>query len=152
YFAQLLNSFTRDYFELLSELDNLPWHPAVLVNEYYSPFGKSVGCLSGYGMTPAKSRALTARLSQLDTVLAQGAGAFGFGVTQPKFTGHELCTPDPYVQGPTDQAPMHPNAAGELAIALADQQALPTLQPPSTQLPTPAPATTTKSPPAVGLA
>jgi lysophospholipase L1-like esterase len=150
YFAQLLGSFTRDYYELLSELVNLPWHPAVLVNEYYSPFGSSLGCLSGYGMTPAKASALTARLNQLNTVLAQGAGAFGFGVTQPDFAGHELCTPDPYVQGPGDPAPMHPNAAGQLALALADEQALPLLQPSPVPLPAPTPATT--SPPALGLA
>jgi len=151
YFAQLLGSFTRDYYELLSELDNLPWHPAVLVNEYYSPFGSSVGCLSGYGMTPAKAQALTARLNQLNTVLAQGAGAFRFGVTHPDFAGHELCTRDPYVQGPGDPAPMHPNAAGQLALALADEQALPLLQPSPVPLPAPTPAATTASPPALGL-
>jgi hypothetical protein len=124
YFSQLLGSFTRAYYELLSELDNLPWHPAVLVNEYYSPFGTSLGCMAQYGMTPAKARDLISRLDQLNTVLAQGAEAFGFGIAQPRFTGHELCTPDPYVQGPSDPAPMHPNASGELAIALADEQAI----------------------------
>jgi hypothetical protein len=127
YFSQLLNSFTRSYYELLSELDDLPWHPAVLVNAYYSPFGTSLGCLSRYGMTLAKARALVSRLDQLNTVLTQGAGAFRFGVAQPRFTGHELCDPDPYVQGPGDPAPLHPNAQGELAIALTDEQALPTL-------------------------
>jgi lysophospholipase L1-like esterase len=128
YFSQLLSSFTRSYYELLSELDDLPWHPAVLVNEYYSPFGTSLGCLSRYGMTLAKARALVSRLDQLNTVLTQGAGAFRFGVAQPRFTGHELCDPDPYVQGPGDPAPLHPNAQGELAIALTDEQALPTLK------------------------
>jgi hypothetical protein len=39
-----------------------------------------------------------------------------------------LCTADPYVQGPGDPAPLHPTVAGELVIALADQQALPTVQ------------------------
>jgi lysophospholipase L1-like esterase len=124
YFSQLLSSFTRSYYELLSELDNLPWHPAVLVNEYYSPFGNSLSCLSRYAMTTAKARALASRLDQLNTVLTQGAGAFRFGVAQPRFTGHELCDPDSYVQGPEDSAPLHPNAQGELAIALADEQAL----------------------------
>ena len=71
---------------------------------------------------------LLSRLGQLNTVLAQGAQTFGFGVTDPSFTGHELCTADPYVQGPGDPAPLHPTAAGELAIALADQQALPTVE------------------------
>ena len=69
-------------------------------------------------------------------MLAQGAQTFGFGVADPPFTGHELCTADPYVQGPSDPAPLHPTATGELIIALADQQALPKLQ---GLAPTPAP-------------
>jgi lysophospholipase L1-like esterase len=148
YFTQLLDSFTRNYYRLLSELAKLPGHPAVLVNEYYSPFGSSIGCLSQYGMTPAKEQVLLSRLGQLNTVLAQGAARFGFGVADPQFTGHELCTTDPYVQGPGDPAPLHPNAAGELAIALADQQAMPTLSPTPVALPTPSPSPTT--PPALG--
>jgi hypothetical protein len=82
------------------------------------------------------------RLDQLNTVLAQGSSSFGFGVAAPQFTGHELCTQDPYVQGPNDPAPLHPDAAGELAIALADEQALPTLNPAPVVLPTPSPAQT----------
>ena len=112
YFDQLLDTFTRNYYELLSDLDKLPAHPAVLINEYYLPFGSEVGCLGQYGMTPAKAKVLLARLGRLNTVLAQGAGLFGFGVAAPKFTGHELCTADPWVQGPSDPAPLHPNAAG----------------------------------------
>jgi len=94
------------------------------VNDYYSPFGASVSCLSQYGMTPAKASDLASRLNQLNTVLVQGARAFQFGIAQPRFTGHELCTTEPYVQGPSDPAPLHPNVQGELAIALADEQAI----------------------------
>ena len=140
YFNQLLNSFIRNYYELLSDLVKLPGHPAVLVNEYYSPFGSSIGCLTEYGMTPAKEQVLLSRLGQLNTVLAQGARAFGFGVAKPQFTGHELCTADPYVQGPGDPAPMHPNAPGDLAIALADEQALSTLSPSPVVQSTPSPS------------
>ncbi|MGH3228314.1 MAG: GDSL-type esterase/lipase family protein [Streptosporangiaceae bacterium] len=128
YFNQLLNSFTRSYYQLLGDLAALPHNPAVLVNEYYSPFGPNIGCLTRYGLTPAKEKVLLARLGQLNTVLAEGAQTFGFGVADPSFTGHELCTADPYVQGPGDPAPLHPTASGELAIALADQQELPILQ------------------------
>jgi hypothetical protein len=128
YFDQLLNAFTRSYYQLLGDLADLPGTPAVLVNEYYSPFGPNTGCLARYGLTPAKERVLLARLGQLNTVLAEGAQTFGFGVADPLFTGHELCDPAPYVQGPGDPAPLHPTATGELAIALADQQVLPTLQ------------------------
>jgi hypothetical protein len=140
YFGQLLDNFTRSYYELLSDLDRLPNHPAVLVNEYYDPFGTDLSCLSRYGMTPAKEKALVSRLGQLNTVLAQGASLFGFGVATPQFTGHELCTTDPYVQGPDDPAPLHPNAAGDLAIALADEQALPQLNPEPVTIPTPSPS------------
>jgi GDSL-like Lipase/Acylhydrolase family len=128
YFSQLLNSFTRSYYQLLGDLADLPGSPAVLVNEYYSPFGPDIGCLARYGLTPAKEKVLLARLGQLNTVLAEGAQVFGFGVADPPFTGHELCTADPYVQGPQDRAPLHPTATGELAIALADQQELPKLE------------------------
>ena len=125
YFNAQLSAFTRSYYELLLDLAELPGDPAVLINQYYSPFGSDIGCLARYGITAAKEQALLSRLGQLNKVLAQGAQTFGFGVTGPSFTGHELCTADPYVQGPGDPAPLHPTAAGELVIALADQQALP---------------------------
>jgi len=150
YFAQLLNTFTRNYYTLLSDLDQLPNHPAVLVNEYYSPFGSDLGCLRQYGMTRAKVNVLLARLNQLNAVLAQGAGLFGFGVAQPRFTGHELCTADPWVQGASDPAPLHPNAAGELAIALADEAAFPMLSPSFVQLPAGSPSPSPAGTPDLG--
>jgi hypothetical protein len=144
YFTQLLNTFTRNYYQLLSDLDELPAHPAVLVNLYYSPFGGNLSCLQKYGMVPGKVKVLLARLGQLNQVLQQGANLFGFGAATPRFTGHELCTADPWVQGPADPAPLHPNAAGDLAIALADQQAFPLLAPSPVVLPSasPSPAAT----------
>jgi hypothetical protein len=128
YFSSLISSFTRSYYQLLAELTQLPGNPVVLINEYYTPFGTDIGCLARYGITAAKEKVLLSRLGQLNTVLAQGAQTFGFGVTVPSFAGHELCTANPYVQGPDDPAPLHPTAAGELAIALADQQALPKVE------------------------
>ena len=144
FFSKLIGDFTRSYYQLLGELAALPGSPAVLVNQYYSPFGANIGCLARYGITAAKEKVLLSRLGQLNAVLAQGAQTFGFGVTDPPFTGHELCTADPYVQGPGDPAPLHPTAAGELAIALADQQVLPKaegLVPAPTRTPTPKPGT-----------
>jgi hypothetical protein len=128
YFNQLLSAFTSSYYQLLVDLADLPGTPAVLVNEYYVPFGQDIGCLTRYGLTPAKEKVLLARLDQLNTVLAEGAQTFGFGVADPSFAGHQLCTAEPYVQGPGDPDPLHPTATGELAIALADQQMLPALQ------------------------
>src|ERR1700722_758610 len=96
YFSQLLSAFTTSYHQPLGALGNLPGSPAVLVNEYYSPFGPNIGCLAKYGLTAAKEKVLLARLGQLNTVLAQGAQTFGFGVAAPPFTGHELCAAEPY--------------------------------------------------------
>jgi hypothetical protein len=152
YFTQLLDSFTRSYYQLLGDLADFPQHPAVLVNEYYDPFSADVGCLARYGMTPAKVAVLTARLDQLNAVLRQGAQDFGFGVVQPDFAGHALCSGDPYVQGATDPAPFHPTAAGQLAIALADEQALPGLTPTPIVTPSVTPTSSTASTPAVASA
>ena len=142
YFNQMLSAFTRSYYQLLGDLADLPGSPAVVVNEYYSPFGPNIGCLARHGLTQAKEKVLLARLGQLNAVLATGAQVFGFGVVDPLFAGHQLCSADSYVQGPGDPAPLHPTAAGELAIALADQQALPkaeNLVPAPTASPAPEP-------------
>ncbi|HEY0717078.1 MAG TPA: hypothetical protein VGD68_05640 [Streptosporangiaceae bacterium] len=57
-------------------------------------------------------------------MLAGGATAPWGVAVRPDFTGHALCDPAPYVQGVGVPAPFHPTAAGELAITLADEQAL----------------------------
>ncbi len=124
YFQSLLNDFTTSYYDLLAQLAALPNHPVVVVNLYYVPFDPRLGCLDQVGLTGPKQKVLLDRLSALNAVLAKGAAVFGFRVGQPDFTGHEICTAQPYVQGLSDPAPFHPTTAGELAIALADQQAL----------------------------
>jgi lysophospholipase L1-like esterase len=123
-FQANLASFTQNYYTLLHDLAALPAHPRVLINEYYEPFGSNLSCLSSEGLTTAKAATLEARLATLNQVLGDGAKTFGFTAVQPDFSGHQLCTAQPFVQGLHDSAPMHPNTSGELAIALADQHAL----------------------------
>jgi hypothetical protein len=96
----------------------------VIINRYYNPFGTQPGCLAPQGLTTANLQTLTSRLATLNAVLAKGAAQFRFLSPQPDFTGHELCSPLPYVQGLGAAAPFHPTAAGQLAIALADQAVL----------------------------
>src|SRR5215831_17425052 len=124
YFQQQLASFSKDYLDLLSRLAALPSHPQVIINRYYNPFGSEPGCLSQAGLTPANLQTLTSRLDTLNQVLSQGAAQFSFSSPQPDFAGHQLCTPQPYVQGLDAAAPFHPTVLGQLAIALADQAAL----------------------------
>ncbi|MFF8996289.1 SGNH/GDSL hydrolase family protein [Streptomyces sp. NPDC014983] len=123
-FRGWLARFTLDYRTLLRQLSTLPQHQTVLINAYYDPFGPDIGCLKREGLTKDKTEVLRARLGSLNTVLREGAEAAGFPFARPHFTGHELCSSQPYVQGPADKAPLHPTAAGELAIALADQRFL----------------------------
>ena len=96
----------------------------MLINLYYNPFDTRQHCLDHDGLDVTKENTLTALLNALNQVLANGATATSQIPVQPDFTGHALCDPDPYVQGVGDPAPFHPTTAGELAIALADEQAL----------------------------
>ena len=122
FFQKSLASFTRDYYGLLRQLAALPNHPRVVINLYYAPFEATDDCITG--LTPAKVGVLLDRLAGLNAVLAQGARTFGYLVAQPDFTGHGVCSEQPYVQGLSASAPFHPNATGELVIALADERAL----------------------------
>jgi lysophospholipase L1-like esterase len=124
YFQQRLQELADDYFELLRQLGTMPGTPRIVVNGYYMPFDPSLRCLDEHGLTAEKQEVLQQRLEDLNAVLEKGADAVGAQYVVPDFEGHELCTPQPYVQGATDPAPFHPTAAGELAIALAVQRTL----------------------------
>jgi lysophospholipase L1-like esterase len=124
YFQQQLSVFSTDLLQLIAALQQLPHHPGVIINQYYDPFPDDVGCLAGHGLTEAKQKVLQSDLAALNSLLAASAQAAGFTTVKPDFTGHGVCGPYPYVQGLDDPAPFHPTAAGQLAIALADQYAL----------------------------
>jgi lysophospholipase L1-like esterase len=124
FFQQRLHTFTSQYYQLLQELATLPSHPRVLVNLYYQPFDLQANCLNGTGLNATKEKSLVGLLDALNSVLSDGAKAASQTPVQPDFTGHALCDPGPYVQGVNSPAPFHPTAAGQLAIALADEQAL----------------------------
>lgn len=123
YFQQQLAGFSQDYLRLLTQLKELPNHPNVIINLYYDPFTGDDGCLAPL-VTNAKRQALAAKLAALNTILANGAKTASFATAAPNFTDHGLCSQQPYVQGLSASAPFHPTSGGELAIALADEQAL----------------------------
>jgi GDSL-like Lipase/Acylhydrolase family len=137
YFQQQLSDFTVRYYQLLRRLAALPSHPVVLVNMYYNPFDTSEHCLDSVGLTADKEKSLIHLLGALNNVLANGAKATGLTPVQPDFSGHALCDPEPYVQGLHGRAPFHPTVAGQLAIALADAQALQRLEAAGSPSPSP---------------
>jgi len=124
WFMQALDSFTVDYYDLLQHLATLPGAPQVIVNEYYDPLPAKPACPGQRDVTAAKSAVLLNRLTAFNALLSEGAASFGFAAVDPSFSGHELCTAQSFVQGFSAAAPLHPNAAGELAIALADERPL----------------------------
>lgn len=124
YFQQQLAGFSRDLLQVLSQLQLLDNHPVVIVNQYYDPFSGDTSCLTSHGLTQAKKDTLESELSALNHILGQGAETAGFRVARPDFSGHGVCSDQPYVQGLHAAAPFHPTASGELAIALADERAL----------------------------
>jgi lysophospholipase L1-like esterase len=124
YFQRSLDRFAQGYYEMLRQLATLPGDPLVLINSYYAPFDPSLDCLEPIGLTRDKLEVLLEWLDALNGVIEAGALTFGYRSVQPDFSGHELCTEAPYVQGPDDPAPLHPNARGQLVIALADERAL----------------------------
>jgi lysophospholipase L1-like esterase len=124
FFQHRLATFTRDYLSLLGQLATLSGKPTVVINQYYAPFDAQRDCLSSMGLTEDKVTVLLQDLDVLNEVLANGAAQFGYLTARPDFTGHELCTDQSYVQGPDDPAPLHPNARGQLVIALADEAVL----------------------------
>ena len=122
YFQRSLAVFTRNYYELLRQLADLPNHPRVVINLYYAPFDPGADCITG--LTGAKVTVLLDRLTGLNAVLAEGAKTFGYLAVQPDFSAHGACAEQPYVQGVEGPAPFHPTATGQLVIALADERAL----------------------------
>lgn len=141
-FERRLDTFRIQYAQLLQQLSDLPSRPVVIVTQYYDPLGSTFDCPelqdpdapktppAGYGFAPGPDEDPQQRISEkveplrsefeaLNDVLQQGAAAFDFRSVRPDFSGHELCTPQPWVQGMSERFPFHPNAAGELAIAAA---------------------------------
>lgn len=124
YFQQQLAAFSTSYLQLLQQLSAMPGHPEVLVNEYYDPFDPARHCLDREGLDHTKQQVVVSMLDALNGVLEKGAAASSFIAVQPSFAGHQLCDPQPYVQGLHSSAPLHPTQGGGLAIALADEHAL----------------------------
>jgi lysophospholipase L1-like esterase len=93
--------------------------PPVVLTGYYQPF--SDACTQqAAGLTADEINWITTQTANLNQVLAQAAAAHSFVHFAPvNFAGHELCTADPWIQGPSDPAPLHPTVAGQQAIAQA---------------------------------
>jgi lysophospholipase L1-like esterase len=121
-FQAELDAFTRTYSQLLTELAALPSKPTVIINLYYDGLGN--GACASKILDASSVAFLRSWFNAMNTTLADGAQLHNFVTAQPNFSGHQYCDAHPYIQDLSSTAPLHPNVAGGLTIALADLQAV----------------------------
>ncbi len=98
--------------------------PTTIVTGYYNPLSSACTAVQSE-LSAVEIAWLSNRLTALNATLEDIAGDFSFVRFAPvDFTGHDICSADPWVQGQNDTAPFHPTAAGQASIAAAVLKAL----------------------------
>jgi len=98
--------------------------PTVMYTGYYNPV--SAAC-EGHtqAITAAELKWFNDQVTALNGALQSVIRLYPFVHFVPiDFSGHDICSPDPWVQGLTSPRPFHPTAAGQQAIAQAVLQSL----------------------------
>lgn len=95
--------------------------PQVIVTGYYNPIS-TAPCTDTNGITAREAAWLSERVGWLNSAISGTVGNYSYAQFAPvDFTGHELCTSDSWVQGPSSPRPFHPTAEGQQAIASSVQ-------------------------------
>lgn len=93
--------------------------PQVIMTGYYQPLSPSCTNLEPR-LTPDEIAWLTAQTNALNQTLENATGNSGYASFVPlDFTGHDICSNDPWVQTLDEPAPFHPTTEGQQAIAQA---------------------------------
>lgn len=91
--------------------------PQVIVTGYYDPLSDRCTAITPQ-LTAAEITWVRNDVAALNKTLQDVTSHFSFATFVPiNFSGHDLCSSDPWVQGLSNAAPVHPNAAGQNAIA-----------------------------------
>ncbi len=89
--------------------------PKVIVTGYYYPFGPD--CVSPQ-LTAAELDWLNSEWRGLNLAIQEVASHYSFVKYVPiDFSRHDVCSADPWVQGPGGIAPLHPTVKGQQVIA-----------------------------------
>lgn len=108
--------------------------PPVIVTGYYNPFSSQM-CAATDRLSAYELSWLNTRTERLNDAIQGTVAKYSYTHFAPvSFAGHELCSADPWVQGPNGAVPFHPTAAGQQAIATAVVTTYSTLTPPTTPL------------------
>lgn len=90
--------------------------PIVIITGYYNPI--STSCVDDQRITAAEVDWVSVRTEQLNNLLESTAKNYSFVRFAPvDFSGHDICSADPWVQGGDDAAPLHPTVQGQAVIA-----------------------------------
>lgn len=91
--------------------------PKVIITGYYNPV--SANCVGiQQGLTNEEVTWISAQLASLNQTLQNAATAASFASFAPlDFSGHDICSANPWVQALNDPSPLHPTATGQRAIA-----------------------------------
>lgn len=98
--------------------------PQVVITGYYKPF--SSACVSN-SLTASEIKWFSDQTDLMNQTIKSVANAHSAYVTFAPldFTGHDICSADPWIQRPgVDPAAFHPNAKGQDVMAKAITQAL----------------------------
>ena len=98
--------------------------PTILLTGYYGPLNGTI-CSGTEKITLAERTWINARTGDLNQAISSVADWFSNATYVPvSFSGHELCSDTPWIQGLSDAAPFHPNNRGQVAITNAVMSAL----------------------------
>ncbi len=127
-YQALLEKFKWSYHDLLVELQGLTngpdgSHPMIVINGSYDVIKQGATCAATKGLTPEKIDMLNQRNADLNKVLQEGAGLFGFRFVKPELK--TLCddlsdSPGADIRPPTDKDAFHPTGDGVMVMAVAD--------------------------------
>jgi lysophospholipase L1-like esterase len=93
------------------------YDPKVLLTGYYVPFSQACTAITPR-ISAAEITWMNHQVELLNGMISETAGNFWFASFVPvNFSGHELCSSEPWIQGLNDQAPFHPTAGGQKAYA-----------------------------------
>jgi lysophospholipase L1-like esterase len=94
--------------------------PTVVLTGYYDPVSEQCETATNSKITKAEADWINTKVTRLNQAIQNATNGFSFAhYAAVDFTGHDICSADPWVQGLNDAAPIHPTQTGQQAIANA---------------------------------
>lgn len=91
--------------------------PQVIITGYYNPLSPECAKLQS-NITAREITWLSGEVKALNQTIKNVVDRYPFvQYVDVNFTGHDICSASPWIQGPSGAAPFHPTAEGQKAIA-----------------------------------